>query len=848
MSERPPLVIPSAGERQPRAKTRSSRPQRESLKPSSQHDRLSPKFKRLQEAIDSRKARLQLETQSLVPEEVVVLETIGTVQNLIRAVERVEGLEWLAEIENRETALSDEFPPHEEGGKALERHSSSRRVFLILYNQQALRELLSLWDKWRNKESLAYGHGRWKQVFEQLSDVRHWGIKDRLLETGVLEDWQERINEGEEVLPCEVELWYRKDSEQRRQAQIYVENLVTDMDGEVVTDAHIPDIAYHALLIRINTKDVLPLIESNSNNIALMQCEKVQFFRATGKMLTSQFEDTHLSDIGTISEKVAALDPVIALLDGLPLQSHGRLQDRLQIDDPDGFEKNYPAKLRHHGTAMASLIIYGDLSAKSDPTPRPIYVRPILKPDPRDWIQNSERVPEDILVVDLIHRAVKRLFEGEGTQQAVAPHIALINLSIGISDRPFIHSMSPLARLLDWLSWRYKVLFIVSAGNYSAPIEVTREQVFFAQDGLLASIIADVRNRRLISPAESLNALTVGSVHHDESGMQPLEGWDDPYIESGLPSLFNAQGMGYRRTIKPDILAPGGRTAVRKTLPQTGHEPAFELYLQSLGPGQLVAFPSDSAADISGAVFTRGTSNSTALASRAGSQLYDLLDQLSGQDSGSLINDIPRCIWLKLLIVHGATWGDASAVLRRILSDSRHSQRSGEYITRLLGYGIMDLEKVKECTNGRVTMLTGSALSRDETQIHRFPLPPSLSDIEAYWRLTVTLAYISPVFPSHQTWCDANVYFELVGRDLPFDRLEADHNAVRRGTLQHEIFGRTNPAGTLETHELELRVSCLSRGSEFTDDIPYAIAVTLEVAEDLGIDIYREVRSAVYAS
>ena len=794
MSERPPLVIPSAGGRHPRAKTDSRRPPREPLAPSSQHDRLSPKFKRLQEAIENRRVRLQLETQSLIPEEVVVLETIGPVQNLIRAVERIEGLEWLAEVENRKAALHDEPLLHAEDAEAREWHSTSRRVFLILYNQQALRELLSLWDKWRNQESLPHGHGRWKEVFEQLSDVRHWGVKDRLLETGVLEDWRERINEGEEVLPCEVELWYRQDSEQRHQAQEYVENLVTGMDGEVITGTHIPDIAYHALLIRINAKDVLPLIRSNSDDIALIKCQQVQFFRATGKMLTSQFEDMQLQDISTTSENVTTLDPVIALLDGLPLQSHGRLQDRLQIDDPDGFEKNYPATLRHHGTAMASLIVFGDLSAKSDPISRQIYVRPILKPDPRDWIQNSERVPEDILVVDLIHRAVKRLFEGEGTQQAVAPHIALINLSIGISDRPFIHSMSPLARLLDWLSWRYKVLFIVSAGNYSAPIEVVEERSLFAQDGLIASIAADARNRRLISPAESFNALTVGSVHHDESGQRPLEGWEDPYIDTGLPSLFNAQGMGYCRTIKPDILAPGGRSMVRRTLPQTGHRPAFELYLQRLGPGQLVASPGESEADISSAVFTRGTSNSTALASRAGGQLYDLLDQLAGQSNGSLIDDLPRCIWLKVLIAHGATWGDASAVLRRILSRFRHSQRFGEYLTRLLGYGIMDVERVKECTDGRVTMLSGSALSRDEVQIHRFPLPLSLSDIDAYWRLTVTLAYMSPVFPRHQTWCDANLYFALVDSDLQLDRLESDHNAVRRGTLQHEVFRCTNSA------------------------------------------------------
>ena len=154
--------------------------------------------------------------------------------------------------------------------------------------------------------------------------------------------------------------------------------------------------------------------------------------------------------------------PVIALFDGLPLQAHSRLQGRLIIDDPDSFEGDSPAINRRHGTAMASLILHGDLTVGKAPLPRPLYVRPILRPDPRDWMNHTETVPEETLVIDLIHRAVRRLFEGDGGETPMAPHISIINLSIGIRDRPFDQALSPLARLLDWLAWRYKVLFVVS--------------------------------------------------------------------------------------------------------------------------------------------------------------------------------------------------------------------------------------------------------------------------------------------------------------------------------------------------------------------------------------------------
>lgn len=48
----------------------------------------------------------------------------------------------------------------------------------------------------------------------------------------------------------------------------------------------------------------------------------------------------------------------------------------------------------------------------------------------------------------------------------------VINLSIGDPARPFIHTPSPWARLLDWLSWKYRVLFCVSAGNYMDAIDI----------------------------------------------------------------------------------------------------------------------------------------------------------------------------------------------------------------------------------------------------------------------------------------------------------------------------------------------------------------------------------------
>ena len=62
-----------------------------------------------------------------------------------------------------------------------------------------------------------------------------------------------------------------------------------------------------------------------------------------------------------------------------------------------------PADTRRHGTAMASLILHGDLAANERSLPKPLYVRPILQLDPRDWMNpqvRRETVPEGTFVVD----------------------------------------------------------------------------------------------------------------------------------------------------------------------------------------------------------------------------------------------------------------------------------------------------------------------------------------------------------------------------------------------------------------------------------------------------------------
>ena len=140
--------------------------------------------------------------------------------------------------------------------------------------------------------------------------------------------------------------------------------------------------------------------------------------RPVGQCAVPVVEDGHAEPISedeiarTIApQEPAAAPPVVALFDGMPLAAHRLLDNRVIVDDPDGYEAEYQADERVHGTEMASIICHGDIgggAASFGSANRPVYVRPIMKPSRRFGVRFPERIPEEILPVDLVHRSVRR--------------------------------------------------------------------------------------------------------------------------------------------------------------------------------------------------------------------------------------------------------------------------------------------------------------------------------------------------------------------------------------------------------------------------------------------------------
>lgn len=472
MAEQPLLIFPEPA-RAERAKRSGGggkvRP------PSAQQQawRLVPQFQRLQQAMDRQRLALQGSSLGLQPEQALVLETIGPIQNFINAVKKVKGLEWLGEFEIDDIAPEYGFEDEKDPQKQLK-----GQLFLVMTDQRALQELQSLFTKWQQNPDAKFpwGLAPLKHAFVYLHTIRPWDAEDRIRDTGLLEDWKNRIAHGQEVVPFEVELWFRENPGRQRQAKAYLGNVVDSLGGEIVQQCVIPQIAYHGVLGRIPIGEISGLLSeiAKLRGFRLLQCEDIMHLRPVGQCAIRVPGD--LSTTDDLREEgqpdLPQGEPIVGLFDGLPLTGHRLLDGRLIVDDPDGYESAYQARERVHGTAMASLICHGDLDAGSGPTGRPVYVRPIMQPHRGFDGQFFEAIPEGVLPLDLVHRAVRRLYEGEGGEPPAAPSVRVINLSVCDRSRPFIRGMSAWARLLDWLSWKYSVLFVVSAGNHRHDIDL----------------------------------------------------------------------------------------------------------------------------------------------------------------------------------------------------------------------------------------------------------------------------------------------------------------------------------------------------------------------------------------
>jgi hypothetical protein len=576
------------------------------------------------------------------------------------------------------------------------------------------------------------------------------------------------------------------------------------------------------------------------------------FFRPTGQSVPKQEVDdlNELSKFEKELDSPDSSDADLALLDGLPVQNHNLLRKHLIVDDLDNFEEGYPAKNRRHGTSMASIMIHGDLNEENTKAlSNPIYVRPILS---FDQSQERERVPRDRLLVSILYDSVARMVDNVYTYgKPRAQNVKVINLSIGDEFRPFFNELSAVARLVDWLSHKYNVLFLISGGNHRDEInidtdgneldELSEEEI---QTKTLLSIYRDQRNRRLISPAESINSITVGAAHHDGSEYNVGNTLYDLIYDSELPSPINPVGSGFRRSVKPDIIMPGGIVLYRMNSINENKAILKPVSYPRVPPGIKVAFPSSNEGDLDSVAYTSGTSNATAMTSNFAGKVIEVLRELN-LETNRRIPEHYFPVIVKTLIGHTAGWGNKYEYLRDILGNEISSHKLKDGISRIIGFGSLSQNRAYECDINRASLLGFGELKKERGHIYELPLPPDLSAKVINKRVIITLAWFSPVNCFRKEYRMAHLYFDPPTDDLEIDREETHGMTVKRGTLQHEVLEGAKADPILDGQTMNIKISCREDAGILNDRIRYGLCVTLETPDTYDIPIYEQIKERI---
>ena len=596
--------------------------------------------------------------RAVVPERCLVFELLGDVPEFNLAAEAL-GLEWLT----TEPMTDDAEDAEADGNADLNAPESqpAQRLYLTMPTEQALKRLQKYWKRYSRGDG--YGEGQrdlWK-LFGYLHNLRVWSVEDRLDPT--LKNYVNQLltdNPDQEVV-VELDLWYRDNDSRRDESLDTLNQMLEEVGGELLDRVDIPEIRYQGVFIQVPSEVARQLVQGDGR---IAQFNDVMTIRPQ-----SAYESPIESDTAGVAAELE--DPqldgdcIAALLDGYPIAAHELLANRLHIVEVDVQGAAAPALTRVHGTAMASLIVHGDLQdPETKPLTRPLAVVPVLVSPGAPY---KEATPKGKMPIGVIYRALQTITSADRDTNPELRRVIVINHSICDVYAPFVRRPSPWATLIDYFSHHFNLLFVVSAGNIFSPFPVSvyaNIAAYQATDpasreaAVLAAIEMAKGTRTLLSPSESVNSLTVGAVHSDHAEPHHTAP-PDPYPQLAMSNLASAVGLGVNNSVKPDILERGGRFAAGLTNVRGG----IEIHAHaSAHYGQQVAAPSR-LGRLNHRMLTSGTSNAAALTTRAAHFIANALDDLYAGEERKWHALSTRAVMLKTLLAHGAAWGTIGDVL-----------------------------------------------------------------------------------------------------------------------------------------------------------------------------------------
>ena len=828
-----PLLRLTPQAEQPRQLGRSAYvPAPDSFPRARQADTFGPRFTRLAEVLarGANALELRADPAGLAPERLLVFEVRGSINAFANAVRNVAGLELIDEEE-------------------LEGDDGDKKPFayLLVPDMVALRNLESLWRRWQAGQ-LVRGETPWAAVFDLLRDLRPWGPLDRVhaSDASFLEAAIDGLDDAA-LIRLEVELVFRERDAIAAEQEANVRAAIVGRGGAVISQARITDISYHALLVDLPVVVVRAIIARRVDGVAGL--EPVLHIRPQSAPTEIEIADSGEAPATPFDERALG-EPILALLDGVPVAAHRLLARHIDLDDPFDLEPGALVASRSHGTAMASLIIHGDQNENAEALPRRIHVLPVMG--------NNDDFPANRLVVDLIYLAIMRLRENR-------PNILIVNLSLGNRVRPFHGQLSPWARLLDRLSARFGLLFVVSAGNASSDIAVPAYPTGLAYEradsdhratSMISALQAVIGDRRMFSPAETINGVTVGAWNKDavsDADRALARVFIDPYPAHDIANPSSALGPGFARSVKPDILLPGAREHMQ--IVRNHDHIEVRPGRASRGAGLKVAAPPAGGRENQNG-YTNGTSAAAALASRTCHRIHDALELAYG-DPFLALPALERAALLKALIVHPARWPrDVAKLIKATVGPWGRGQASKQKdnIRRFIGFGCVDADEAVACAADRATFFATGTLQRDSSLIIDVPVPLVMGGKARPHSLSVTLAWFTPVSPGRKSYrtCRLKVLKPTgIGNlGVAGHGWQPDENQTNRGTIFSRCWeGSDAPIVTADMTVPLVVQRDPDQGAAVDDPVTFGLAVTLAMPGEVALydEVFARVRPPVRA-
>lgn len=376
-----------------------------------------------------------------------------------------------------------------------------------------------------------------------------------------------------------------------------------------------------------------------------------------------------------------------------------------------------------HGTRVAGAVLYGEQIPIEGTAQSPC------------WIQNARvldescKMPVELFPPVALRATIERYHRGRRKTR-------IFNHSINAYGFCRTRYMSAWAAEIDVISAQLDVLVIQSSGNLPdngvGPYSGTADHL---SAGRVYPNYLQQNSCRIANPAQSLQALTVGSIAY---GPFEQEAWRSFASEPNQPSAFSRTGFGIWGVIKPEVVEYGGDCLISGTTepmvdtPQLGRSCYPELVRSTM-------FPPGPAVDRDEV----GTSFAAPKVAHIAAMLQQILP-----DESSLL--------YRALIVQSASWPDWAARLLSQLSeddvdiDQETRQRlraQARAALRCLGFGIPDESRATANDDYRTTYITDGErfIKARECHIYQVPIPSELrGQADEYdIKIEVTLSYVA---------------------------------------------------------------------------------------------------------